>query len=134
MKRFASFLMIFLAVMCLSGCGRRAAAPIRVVTGVEITTRSGQHTLSRSYTQPKKIQKVLDYLRLQEGEGFADMDPERLTGTTFVIDVTLSDGSHSLYYQQGDRYLSKKYHPWQKINAERAADFYQMLRKTPTDA
>ena len=133
MKGIWKFLLIIFAVVSLSGCGGKTEAPTRVVTGVEITTCGGTRTLRRYYTQPQKIQKVLNYLRLQESEGFADTDPERLTGTAIVIDVTLSDGSHSVYYQRGGRYLSKKYHPWQKINTNRAMEFYETICLTPTD-
>ena len=122
-----------LAMLSLCGCGRRTKAPSSVVTGVQITADSGYRTMSRRYTQPQNVQKVLNYLRLQEGQGFAEIDPERLMGTSFVIDIVLSDGSHSYYYQRGGRYLSKKYHPWQKVDSDMASDFYQMLQLTPTD-
>lgn len=133
MRNFLKVLCLMLAMLSLCGCGRRTKAPSSVVTGVQITADSGYRTMSRRYTQPQNVQKVLNYLRLQEGLGLADIDPERLTGTFFVIDVTLSDGTHSYYYQQGSRYLSKKYHPWQKVDSDMAADFYQMLQLTPTD-
>ena len=133
MKGFSKILCLLLAICTLSGCGRKAKAPSKVVTGVKVTADSGYRIIRRHYTQPQNIQRVLNYLRLQEGQGFADIDPERLTGTSFVIDVTLSDGSHSYYYQRGSRYLSKKYHPWQKVDPDRAVDFYQMLQLTPTD-
>lgn len=133
MKGFSKLLCLLLAIFILSGCGRKTKTPSKVVTGVEITADSGYRTMCRHYTEPKNIQRVLNYLRLQEGQGFTDIDPERMLGTSFVIDVMLSDGSHSYYYQQGDCYLSKKYHPWQKVDPDRAADFYQMLQLTPTD-
>lgn len=133
MKAFLKWLCLLLAVFFLSGCGKKAFTPSAVVTSVQITAGGTRRPLRRLYTEPDKIQMVLDYLRLQEGEGPADTDPERLTGTDFVIDVRLSDGSHSIYYQRGGRYLSGKYRPWQKIDEKKAADFYRMLRQTPTD-
>lgn len=126
---------ILLAFICFffNGCGRKTDPSVRVVTRVDVTCEQGRHTIHRQYTQPKKIGQVLTYLRLQESLGAVEVDPERLTGPVFRIDVRLSDGSDSVYYQQGNLYLSKKYHPWQKIDPEKAAEFYQMLRRTPTD-
>lgn len=134
MKRISKIFVILAALICLVGCAGKEENPISVVTAVQITANNGKRTMRRQYTHPQNIQKVLDYLRLQESLGAAEEDPERLSGTAFVIDVALSDGSHSVYYQRGGRYLSKKYHPWQKIDTQRAADFYRMLQQTPTDA
>ena len=134
MKGITKILLILIALAGLPGCARKEEKTVSVVTGVQITESNGNRSICRQYTHPQNIQMVLDYLRLQENLGIAEEDPERLSGTAFVIDVILSDGSHSVYYQRGGRYLSKKYHPWQKIDTKKAADFYRMLQRTPTDA
>ena len=133
MKRTSKILFLFAALVCLLGCARREGKHVSVVTGVQITASNGDRAMRRQYTHPQNIQKVLNYLRLQESLGMAEEDPERLSGNAVVIEVTLSDGSRSVYYQRGGRYLSKKYHPWQEIDSEKAADFYRMLQRTPTD-
>lgn len=133
MKRISKCFVIFIVLLSMCGCGRKQRDKVRVVTAVQVTISDDNNMTLRQYTKPQNIQKVLNYLRLQENLGAAEEDPERLTGTAFVIDVMLSDGSHSVYYQRGGRYLSKEYHSWQKIDRERAMDFNRMLQQTPTD-
>ena len=127
------WLVLLMVCICLSGCGKKEDPAVRVVTQVEIVCRSPQDVLYRRYTQPKKICRVLNYLRLQKGMGPADEDPEKLTGHVWKINVILSDGSRGVYYQHGGRYLSKKYHPWQKIDSGLATEFFQTLQMIPTD-
>ena len=133
MRKCLKILMVLLFGLSLNGCGRKPPAQTRVVTQVDIVCDQGYRIFHRHYTQPQKIQQVLNYLRLQENLGPADMDPERVEGPVFRIAVRLSDGSDSVYYQRCGRYLSKEYHSWQKIDPKQAVAFYRMLQLTPTD-
>lgn len=133
MRKCWKFLIILFLCLSVAGCGRKPPAQIRVVTQVDVVYDYGYGQIQRHYTQPQKIQLVLNYLRLQENLGPADMDPERVKGSAFRIDVRLSDGTGRVYYQRCGRYLSKEYHSWQKIDPKQAALFSQMLQRTPTD-
>lgn len=126
-------MLAILAILSLCGCGRKPVAPGRVVTQVDITCENETRVCHRCYTQPEKIRMVLNYLRLQEDQGLADVDPERLAEPGFRINVRMSDGSCGVYYQRGGHYLSKKYQPWKKIDPKMAAQFYRMLQMNPTD-
>lgn len=133
MKKYRKILLILLVCLFFCGCGKKQTRPVRVVTQVDVTYESGRQAFHRRYTKPQKIGQVLTYLRLQESLGRAKVDPERLIGSALSIRICLSDGSVCCYYQQGDCYLSKKYHPWQIVDPKKGAEFCQQLKKMPTD-
>lgn len=134
MKKFWIILLMLCLCLFSCSCGRKPPGQTRVVTGVDVVVESHQGVIHRHYTKPHKIRQVLNYLRLQDSQGPADTDPERIAGPVMRIDVKLSDGSNKVYYQRSGRYLSRQYHPWQKIDPKQAAQFSQILQVTPTDA
>lgn len=77
---------------------------------------------------------VLNYLRLQKDLGPPDVDPEMIFGDRMKIDVTMSDGTHRLYYQQSGKFLSEKNQLWHMIDPELASGFQLRLQMIPTDA
>ena len=133
MKKYWRILLMISLCLFFCGCGKKQGRPVRVVTQVDIVYENGKQTFHRRYTKPQKIGQILTYLRLQESLGAAELDPERLTGPEISIRVCRSDGSVCSYYQQGNCYLSKKYHPWQKVDPQKGMEFCQQLHTLPTD-
>ena len=99
MKRMKRCLAAVILSVLLTGCNREKA-PLRVVTRIDVAADRGYQILRRQYTQPEKISMVLNYLRLQKNLGDPNVDPELVLGDKVQIDVTMSDGTHRLYYQQ----------------------------------
>lgn len=131
MKRFLWAVMF--VFLCLAGCGKKEMGGVRVVSAVDVICDRGYQIQRRHFTQPEKMEMVLDYLRLQPDLGPVEKDPEKYAGQRIRIDVTLSDGTHRVYYQQGDRFLSRQLHPWQHIDPVRAAEFSENLLRMSTD-
>lgn len=138
MKKLQKFsLFLFILSMLLSGSAsarlqRKASSPY-MVTQVRVVCRHKKNTMTRCYTQPHKMESVLNYLRLLKNRGDADTDPERLLGDRFEITLYYSDGRHRIYRQRANRYLSKDSHPWEKIDPDQAQLLYPMLQSMPSD-
>lgn len=126
-------LLICLVFLTLTACTRRSETPLRVVTRVDVVCDRGYQVWRRQYKSPEKMEMVLDYLRLQDSLGTVQTDPERLQGDTMQIEVWLSDGTSRIYYQKSQQYLSKQLHAWVAIDSQRAAQFSELLRRTPAD-
>ena len=133
MKRMMCCLIAVILSLLLTGCNRHAS-PLRIVTRVDVTADRGYQILRRQYTQPEKISMVLNYLRRQKNLGDPNVDPELVLGDKMQIDVTMSDGTHRLYYQQSGRFLSEKNKSWHMIDPEMASNFDFRLQMIPTDA
>ena len=131
--RFQKMMLLAAMVLCLSGCAEKRENGGPVVCEVDVTCRRGKQMQQFQYTQPGKMEMVLDYLRLQPDLGPVDADPERYAGEQIRIDVILSDGTARVYYQQAGQFMSRQLHPWQRIDPQRAEAFSQKLRKTATD-
>lgn len=117
----------------LSGCRQSRLQPISVVTCVDVVYDRGYQILRRQYTNPEKVSMVLNYLRLQKDLGPPDVDPLKTFGDRMKIDVTMSNGTHRLYYQQSGKFLSGKNQVWHKIDPKRAFEFQLRLQMIPTD-
>ena len=126
-KIFLSFLFL---VFLLTGCEKSPdASPVpRYVAQVDV-----RGTLQRKYTAPEKMSSVLNYLRLLEGGGSPDTDPERITGDVYEITLSLSDGTRRVYRQRANRYLSRDSHPWERIDPELASRLSPLLEALESD-
>ena len=133
MKPTKWYLAAAIVMGLLTGCAQRTAAPLRVVSRVDVICDRGYQILRRQYTEPEKISMVLNYLRLQKDLGKPNVDPEMILGDTMQIDVTMSDGTHRLYYQQAGRFLSEKKENWHEIDPKLASGFELRLQMIPTD-
>lgn len=135
LQKFTFFL--FILPMLLSGSVsaslQRNISPPQMVTQVRIVCQHKKSTMTRCYTQPHKMEPVLNYLRLLKYKGQADTDPERLTGDRFEITLYYSNGQSRIYRQRSNRYLSKNAHAWEKIDPEQARLLYPMLQSMPSD-
>ena len=132
--KLAAFFLFF-PVLCFLSSDQvsREASPCTLVMQVDITCRYPQATIRRTYTQPKKMASILNYLRLLQYRGKPETDPETLSADTYSITLHYSDGSRRVYRQCAYRYLSKNYRPWEKIDASHAQLIYPLLQLLPDD-
>lgn len=136
MKKFLKlFLSFCLTAFIISGCGaNNAPKPLcRVVTGVDIACRQEHMLIRRHYTDHKKMQSVLLYLRLLDTLGQAKVDPEAVRDDVYEITVHLSDGNRHIYRQAAHRYFRRNAQPWEMIDSAQAAQLYTLMRQLPSD-
>ena len=126
---------LLISLLLLSGCGKGMSeeASYRAVIGVDIVTKQNGQLLTRHYTDPKKMEYVLTFLRLLKPVGKPDTDPEQLTDNMFLIALTRSDGSCVYYRQTGHRYVCKNGEGWFSIDPMQAAKLYELMANIPGD-
>ena len=129
MKRIGVFLMV---AVLLAGCGKKEAPVIRVVTGIQVEYDRDGEVLYRTYSKSTSIQSVLTYLRILRP--FGPTVPKGEFDTTCRIILEYSDGSKSMYLQQGDRYIRRDEGDWERIDNEQANLLYPLLLLLPSDA
>lgn len=117
----------------LCGCQKDVPQKPRLVTGVHISGIHQDAPVDVFYSQPEKMETILYYLRTLEDLGKPDTDPERIKGDRFKISLQYSDGSHQLYRQQADRFLSRNDHPWYKVDPRKASLLYPLLQSMAAD-
>ena len=129
------FLMIFAAlVFSMPGCKKdHSQFTYRAVTEIDIVTYQEDLLLRRHYTDGKKMQYVLTFLRLLKPTGKPDIDPEELTEDMFLIALTFSDGSRNFYRQTGHRYVAKDDQNWFSIDPYQALKLYELMAHVPSD-
>ncbi len=130
------FLFCFSAII-LSACNKSdtpAQQSEHIVTKVDISCQREQMRIDRHYTDNKKMQSVLLYLRLIDPQGKPDKDPEQLGKDIFEITVHLVGGKKRVYRQTAHRYFSEDFRPWQTIDPSDATGLYILLQKLPGDS
>lgn len=130
-KRILLILLIFGVGVGVMGC--RKASPPGVIVRAEITYEHRDETLYRCYTQPDKLSNLLMVLRLQEFRGYADEDPEKIAGDRCRIELTRMDGSKTIILQKDNRYRSRDYRRWERIDSHQGQWLYPFLRDLPGD-
>lgn len=137
MKKFTKLLILFCfsaLIMCGCDSGNSKPAPLcRVVTRVDISCRKEHMLISRHYTDMKKMESVLLYLRLLDPQGRPDTDPGSLNKDVYEITVHLSDGKQRVYRQKAHRYFSRDRSSWKMIDPEKASRLYALMRRLPSD-
>lgn len=134
MRKFSKIITGCLLCLCLTGSLGPASGPrFPVVTRVDVECRQGPVRQRRHYTDPVKMEWILNYLRMHRSLGPAQTDPDRLEGDSYTIFLELTDGSRLVYFQQADRYLSKDFHPWQKVDPAWGRSLYYLLQTLPSD-
>lgn len=129
MKRIG--ILLVLAVM-LTGCGRHAEIPCRVITGVDVQYQQGGAWVERTYFQQESMEAVLNYLRMLKPEGIVlPDDPQTIN---CQITVHFSDGTDKLFFQQGNIYLREGDGAWEKIDRQQAQLLYPLLLLMPSDS
>ncbi len=131
-KRFFSFPAILLICLCLSGC--QTQQPLcRVVTRVDIACEHDGIPIRRVYTDTKKMEAVLLYMRLLRPKGVPQADPEAVDADVYEITVSLSDGQQHIYRQKAHRYFQEAASLWESIAPEKAAGLYSLMRHYESD-
>ncbi len=135
-KRYGLYLLLLLLPTLLSGSAfhsLKAASVPSLVTRVDVVCQREYSCFTRHYTQPRKIEPILNYLRLLTYHGRPDTDPERLAGNAYEITLYYANGQTSTYRQRADQYLSKDGQPWEKIRPEQAGLLFPLLESTASD-
>lgn len=134
-KNLKLFLLFFFTAFIVSGCrANNTPVPLcRVVTGVDISCRQEHMLIRRHYTDHKKMQSVLLYLRLLDTQTASGVDPARIHDDVYEITVHLSDGNQHVYRQAAHRYFRRGSQPWQVIDPAQAAQLYSLMRQFPSD-
>ncbi len=137
MKHAAKLFVLFcFTAITLSGCKNNDASlstGYRVVTQVDIACRHEETLVTRHYTEAKKMESVLLYLRLLKPLGKPESDPELLDREVFEITVSLSDGTRKHYRQKAHRYITRENRPWEVIDPAQAYGLYALMRHYPSD-
>ena len=133
MRRF--FIILFL--LLLPGCTYYAPPgenhADRVVTKVTVMVTQRGEPLVYQYTDPEKMGTVLTYLRTLGPARCAPIAPETFRTASYHIQLTLSDGSQTVYRQLHDSYLQRNDGPWRVIEAPKGATLLPLLRLMPSD-
>jgi len=135
-KRYGLYLLLLLLPAVLSASNFRSldapSAPALVVR-VDVVCQREYSSFTRQYTQPRKIEPVLNYLRLLTYHGRPDTDPERIAGNAYEITLHYASGRKSIYRQRAEQFLSKDGQPWERIRPEQAGLLFPLLQNTPSD-
>ena len=135
MKKFHLFLLLCLSAS-LTGCSK-ADIPehplCRIVTQIDVTAAHNGAVNHYTYTDPPKMETMLNYLRLLFPDASASIDPETFRTDAYQITVSYSDGNQSTYYQLYNDFLKKDSGHWQQIDADQGATLYPILCSMPSD-
>ena len=112
---------------------KAAPAPSNLVVQITATTYTEDLTLVRRYTDPKKIETILYYLRSLHPREIPETDPERYLGAHYKLTLEFSDGGKNIYRQYTHRWLSKNSRPWQRIDPEKGELLAALLDVLPGD-
>lgn len=127
MKRV--FAVLILCSFLLCGCGEDLQ--IRVVD--EITVTQEQTPGMLLYSDPYKMQRILNSLR-QLGQRYRpDMDPGTIAGSAVCITLHFSDGSSHRYSLKADRYIQEEPYSWQQTDPRQLQRLYFLLKALPGD-
>ena len=130
--------LLMLLCLLMGGCSRHGDLPseppqCRVVTGIRVTFEDGPLKMERHYTASEKMRAILNYLRWIDPYGRPEEDPETVSGGSFQIVLTYSDGCEKTYVQKADRYLMEDGQDWKRIDPTRALTLSQMLGQMASD-
>ncbi len=134
MKRVGKIGLMLCLVAVLYGCScEKNQSLITVVEKVEVVSHHGEETLTRTYTESRKMTAVLNYLRWLRPAHGADCDPEQIPGDDYTITVTMSDGEQEIYQQKTNGYLRKNQERWENIDPEKGIMLYEIISQMEGD-
>ena len=137
MKRFIKwiFVILLLCSFLFIPFGVKAIPKgCRYVVCAELTLYQGMRQQTKVYSQPQKINSLLNFLRRTEPRGNVRSAPSDPDSHHYRIDLFYSDGSHNTYHLQDYRYFRKNSGLWQKISTTHAQLLYPLLQLLPQDA
>ncbi len=129
-------LLLFLFCFAFSGCMSRSKAPgspiCRVVTEITVQAKRGTEDVLWCYSEPKKMIKLLNYLR--HLELWDSADPEISAAPHYRITLHLSDGRQKTYDQIGTDYIRIGDGPWLRIPEDQGIRLSLLLTAVSSDA
>ena len=124
-------------VLFLSGCcnpNRAESTPYRVISQIRVSYENGPLQAKRTFINSEKIQRIVGYLRYIDPYGTPDENPEKVSGSNFVITLDYSDGSHKTYHQRADRFMRVDNGPWKRVESQKAIELSRILGTLPSDS
>ena len=103
-----------------------------LATGIAVFYETDHREELRYFQHPEHMETILNYLRLLEYAGTPNADPELLQGDTYRITITLADGQQHMYHLHGDRFLSRDFRPWVKVDSDQ--QFAELLKNLPEES
>ena len=135
-KTVKLFILFCFSAIIMPACAKTDTPPqptCRVVTQVDVICRRKQMLLRRHYTDSKKMESVLLYLRLLDPRDTEGSEPDLSGDDIYQITVSLSDGQKRVYRQKSHRYFSADFSPWKAIDPGKACQLYTLLRQLHDD-
>ena len=129
-NRFKVVAAAILAIML--ACPVQAAVDNHIVTRVEVALQQPHSMTRRQYTQEKKMEAVLNYLRLAKYAGMPNALPGNPQADHCRITVHLAPGGSHIYDLLDWQYLSRDGNAWEL--AEMPEGFLLLLEALPSDA
>ena len=88
-----------------------------LATGIDVVILQNGANTSYHFQKTNNIESILNYIRLLEYAGAPTNDPELQTGDTYRLIVHLADGNQHIYHLHTDRFLSRDFRPWVKVES-----------------
>lgn len=123
-------------LLLLSGCAgsqKKIYVP-RFVTRIQVTASRDSMVSDQTFTDPKSMSAILNYLRLLDPYTAVTIDPSTFRADAFRITVYHSDGSQNIYYQLYDQYLQTDGSGWKKIDPKQGSKLPDILSSIPTQS
>ncbi len=136
MKRVAAVLLL---CSLLQGCGLVAsfADPERsagkIVLQVSVEAVPTDHTWDRVYTEPVKIEAVLDYIQALHTVPQDTSEQGADEEATCKITLHYFAGADKVYYMAGESYLREGEDDWMPLEAHPELSLREILRRNPSD-
>lgn len=127
-------MLVFFIVLLLVGTNKVHAATFEghhLATGIDVAYWEQQAQLTHSFHQNRNVEAILNHLRLLEYAGMPATDPELQQAATYRITVHLADGNVHIYHLHADRYLSRDFRPWVKVESPQS--FRVLLQSLPEE-
>ena len=105
----------------------------RIVTQVEVTASISGESRVFTYTDPEKMEILLNYLRLLKPDVRHPLTPETFRSDVYELRLIMLDGSKNSYYQLYDTYLRKNDSPWYAISSVDGSMLHPLLLSMPPD-
>ena len=127
------YAMVVLLLGCCSVCAPRRHTPYRVIAEIQVVYQNQALETRQQFTQPEKLQRIVDYLRRIDPYGTPIEAPETVAGSDFYITLLYSDGSQRRYHQRADRYMRVEQGAWKRIDPDKALELSRLLGSMPSD-
>lgn len=128
-------IIVFLLLSCLlAGCSQQNnMSKVRVITGITVTATDSEGTFARTYTQGRKMSRVMNYLRLLDPYISVPLSPDTFRTDSYEITVNYSDGEHTRYHQIYHDYFQTEGGVWKQIDPKQGARLQQIIEELDTD-